>query len=48
MNVSGEFTASTLRDLVYKAGRDFFLAPHRGVHDLRETDSTHCKAVFEN
>ena len=49
MNVTGEFTVSAPRDVVFKLLRDAhsFVRFVDGVQDLREIDPTHYVAVFE-
>jgi carbon monoxide dehydrogenase subunit G len=49
MNVSGEFTVSAPRDVVFKTLRDAnsFVRFVDGVHDLHEIDPTHYQAMFE-
>jgi carbon monoxide dehydrogenase subunit G len=49
MNVSGEFTVSAPRDVVFRTLRDpnSFARFVDGVHDLKEIDPTHYQAMFE-
>jgi carbon monoxide dehydrogenase subunit G len=49
MNVTGEFTVSAPRDVVFKLLRDAhsFVRFVDGVQDLREINPTHYVAVFE-
>ena len=49
MNVTGEFTVSAPRDVVFRTLRDpsSFVRFVDGVSDLKEIDPTHYAAVFE-